>query len=65
MTVRKILYVADIHLDSPMLRLEEYQGAPVDRIRSATRSALAKMVDLAISERVDIVVIAGDLCDGD
>ncbi len=65
MTLRRILHAADIHLDSPMLRLEEYQGAPVERIRSATRSALAKMVDLAISEKVDLVVIAGDLYDGD
>ena len=65
MTLRRILHAADIHLDSPMLRLEEYQGAPVDRIRSATRSALANMVDLAISENVDLVVIAGDLYDGD
>jgi len=65
MKLRRILHAADIHLDSPMLRLEEYEGAPVEQIRSATRSALAKMVDLAIGESVDLVVIAGDLYDGD
>ena len=60
MAVRKILHAADIHLDSPLLRLERYEGAPVDAIRNATRQALTNMVDLALSESVDLVVIAGD-----
>ncbi len=65
MCARKILHVADIHLDSPLLRLERYQGAPVESIRNATRRALTNMVDLAIAEQADLVVIAGDLYDGD
>ncbi len=65
MAVRKILHAADIHLDSPLLRLERYEGAPVDAIRNATRQALTNLVDLALSESVDLVVIAGDLYDGD
>ncbi|MGV3485262.1 MAG: metallophosphoesterase family protein [Planctomycetaceae bacterium] len=65
MTVRKILHAADIHLDSPLLRLESYPGAPVDKIRSASRKALTNLIDLAIREQVDLVVIAGDLYDGD
>ncbi len=27
------LHAADIHLDSPMLGLERYENAPLDRIR--------------------------------
>ena len=46
----KFLHVADIHLDSPLRGLERYEGAPVLQIRSATRQALAQVVDLAISE---------------
>lgn len=65
MSHRKILHAADVHLDSPMRNLEAYPDAPVDAFRGATRRALAKLVDLAISERVDLVVIAGDLYDGD
>ncbi len=65
MTVRKILHAADIHLDSPLLRLESYPNAPVEEIRSASRKALTNLVDLAIGEAVDLVVIAGDLYDGD
>jgi DNA repair protein SbcD/Mre11 len=65
MPIRKVLHAADIHLDSPMLRLESYPDAPVETIRSATRKALTNLIDLAIQEQVDLVVIAGDLYDGD
>jgi exonuclease SbcD len=65
MSIRKILHAADIHLDSPMQNLEAYPDAPVDEFRGATRGALSNLVDLAISQQVDLVVIAGDLYDGD
>ncbi|XZE36610.1 metallophosphoesterase family protein [Pirellulaceae bacterium SH501] len=61
----KFLHAADIHLDSPLKGLEKYEGAPVDEIRDAARKALARLVDLAIEQSVDFVVIAGDLYDGD
>jgi DNA repair exonuclease SbcCD nuclease subunit len=65
MSIRKILHAADIHLDSPMQNLEAYPDAPVEEFRGATRAALNNLVDLAISQKVDLVVIAGDLYDGD
>jgi len=61
----KFLHVADIHLDSPLLGLARYEGVPVDEVRSATRTALTNLVDLAIEEEVAFVVIAGDIYDGD
>lgn len=61
----KFLHCADIHLDSPLLGLDRYEGAPVDELRGATRRAFRDLVDLAIREGVDFVVIAGDLFDGD
>ena len=61
----KFLHAADIHLDSPLLGLERYEGAPVDEIRGATRRAFENLVQLAIRETVDFVLIAGDLYDGD
>ena len=60
----KFIHSADIHLDSPLHRLEVYDGAPVDRIRQASRRALENLVDLALGEAVDFVLIAGDLFDG-
>lgn len=61
----KFIHTADIHLDSPLQRLEAYEGAPVEEIRQASRRAFEKLVDLAIDEAVDFVLIAGDLFDGD
>ncbi len=61
----KFIHAADIHLDSPLRGLERYEGAPVDKIRGATREALVNLVDLAIAERAAFLLIAGDLYDGD
>jgi DNA repair exonuclease SbcCD nuclease subunit len=63
--VFKFLHAADIHLDSPFLALSKYPGAPVEKIKLATREALANLVTLAIDESVAFVVIAGDVYDGD
>ena len=65
MSVRKILHAADIHLDSPLQKLDVYENAPVEQIRGASRRALENLVQLAIDQTVDLVVIAGDLYDGD
>ncbi len=59
------LHAADIHLDSPLTGLSQHDEAPTETIRVATRVALTRLVDLAIAEKVDFVLIAGDLYDGD
>jgi DNA repair protein SbcD/Mre11 len=61
----RFLHAADIHLDSPLHGLSRYEGLPVEEIRSATRSAFDNLIQCAIDESVDFVVIAGDLFDGD
>lgn len=61
----KFIHVADIHLDSPLMGLEYYEGAPVDEIRGASRRALENMVEFAIEEECAFVLIAGDLYDGE
>jgi len=61
----KFLHAADIHLDSPLHGLQRYEGAPVAEIRGATRRAFDNLIDLAIDESVDFVLLAGDLYDGD
>jgi len=59
------LHAADIHLDSPLHNLDLYEGAPVEEFRQATRRAFENLINLAISEKVAFVLIAGDLYDGD
>jgi exonuclease SbcD len=61
----KILHAADLHLDSPMGGLEIYDGAPVEEVRSATRRALVNLVDFCRSQEVALLLLAGDLYDGD
>ncbi len=60
----KFLIAADVHLDSPLHGLSQYPGAPVDLLRGATREALKNLVRLALEEQVSLVLLAGDLYDG-
>ena len=64
MTSFSFIHAADIHLDSPLLGLSTYEGAPVELLRNAPRAAFSKLIDEAIREHVDFMVIAGDLYDG-
>jgi exonuclease SbcD len=65
MSLFSFIHAADIHLDSPLLRLERYEGAPVEELRQATRRAFGNLVQLATGEGVAFVLIGGDLYDGD
>ena len=61
----RFIHTADIHLDSPLKGIEAHEDAPVEEIRGATRRAFDNLIDLAIEEEVDFILIAGDLYDGD
>ena len=61
----RFIHTADLHLDSPLQGLEYHEGAPVALLRGATRRAFENVVQLALDEAVDFVVIAGDIYDGD
>ena len=61
----RFIHAADIHLDSPLRGLSRYEGLPIEEIREASRSAFDKLIRFACSEKVDFVVIAGDLFDSD
>jgi len=61
----KFIHAADVHLDSPLRGLERYEGAPLEALRCATRRAFENLIALALSEAVDMVVLAGDLYDGE
>ncbi len=60
----RLLHLADLHLDSPMRGLSVHEGAP-DTAASCTREAFEGAVRFALKERVELVVIAGDVYDGD
>lgn len=58
----RFVHIADVHLDTPFAgRSAELRG----RLRQACRDALGRAVELALEERVDAFLIAGDLFDAD
>ncbi|HMO31238.1 DNA repair exonuclease [Enterovirga sp.] len=61
----RFVHAADIHLDSPLRSLALRDGALAELIGNATRRAFVRIVDLCLEERVDALLIAGDLYDGE
>lgn len=61
----RFIHTADLHLDSPLRGLASRDDAPVDELRGASRRALDNLIDLAKTENVDFVIIAGDVYDRD
>jgi DNA repair protein SbcD/Mre11 len=61
----KVVHAADLHIDSPLRGLARYEGAPVEQIRGATRRALENLVELCRQEQAALLLIAGDVFDGD
>ncbi|MEY4613771.1 MAG: hypothetical protein RL179_1744, partial [Planctomycetota bacterium] len=57
----RFIHAADIHLDSPLKGLAKRHNLPADKILSATREALKNLVTLAIDQKVDFVLLAGDV----
>lgn len=60
----KILHTADIHLDSPLRSLALRDAALRAEVEAATRAAFGRIIDVALSEGVAALLIAGDLFDG-
>ena len=61
----RFIHAADIHLDSPLKGLANRHNLPTAKILAATRDALINLVTLAIDQKVDFVLLAGDIYDGD
>jgi DNA repair exonuclease SbcCD nuclease subunit len=61
----KLVHAADLHVDSPLTGLDRAGGAPVAKIRGATRRALENLVELCIDEGARLLLVAGDVYDGD
>ena len=61
----RFVHTADLHLDSPLKSLATRDPSLAHAVRTASRTALTRTVDLCVDEAVDALVIAGDLYDGD
>ncbi|ESY85928.1 seribe.threonine protein phosphatase [Mesorhizobium sp. LNHC220B00] len=63
--VFRFVHTADVHLDSPLRSLAMRNATLAELVGDASRQAFVAIVDLCLTERVDALVIAGDLYDGD
>ncbi|MGV3651220.1 MAG: metallophosphoesterase family protein, partial [Devosia sp.] len=63
--VFRFIHTADLHLDSPLRSLALRNAELAELVGDATRQALVRIIDLALEEQVDALVIAGDLYDGE
>ncbi len=61
----RFIHTADVHLDSPLETLALKDAEAADVVANATRQAFSNTIDLCIDERVDALMIAGDLYDGE
>lgn len=65
--MKKITFIhaADLHLDSPMLGLKHLPQTIFQRLKESTFTSFSNIIDTAIKHRVDFVILAGDLFDGE
>lgn len=57
------LHAADLHLDSPFRGLTRVPPVVRERLKESTFASCRRLIQLAKSEKVDFVVLAGDLYD--
>ncbi len=58
------VHCADLHLDSPFEGLHALEPQVAAVLREATFQAFNNVIDLALKERVDFIIVAGDVYDG-
>ncbi len=57
------IHAADIHLDSPMVGLQGLPKNIFQRLQESTFKAFTRVIDAALTNSVDFVILAGDLFD--
>ncbi|NIK12667.1 metallophosphoesterase family protein [Alkalibacillus almallahensis] len=59
----RFIHTADLHLDSPFKGMREVPENILYDVQNATLKAFERLIELAVNEQVDFVVIVGDLFD--
>lgn len=60
----KFVHAADLHLDRPFSGLSEAEPKIADLLHEATFKAFDNIIELCLSEKVDFLLVAGDVYDG-
>ncbi len=61
----KFIHTSDLHLDTPFRSLSSFNKELAGRLKDATVKSFEKIVDLAITEQVDFLLVSGDIFDGE
>jgi DNA repair protein SbcD/Mre11 len=61
----RFIHTADLHLDTPFKGLGDWNPELAGRLKDATYRSFGNIIDLAITEKVDFVLIAGDIFDSE
>lgn len=59
----RFIHTADLHLDRPFEGLSELPRSLHERVKESTFKALDRLTDRALAERLDFLIIAGDVFD--
>lgn len=65
MTKIRFIHAADLHLDTPFKGLSNVNHELAGRLKDATVKSFQRIIDLCISEKVDFLLIAGDIFDSE
>ena len=60
----RFLHCSDLHIDSPFKGLSLVQPSLAEKLRNSTHQSFQNIVKLALQEKVEAVLIAGDIYDG-
>lgn len=64
MTTFRFIHCSDLHIDSPFKGLSSQVPSLTESLRESTFRSFNNIVKLAVEEKVDAVLIAGDIFDG-
>ncbi len=65
MTSIRFFHVADLHLDSPFKGVTSMPNHQLKTLRASTFEAFQKLIQTAVDEKPDFVLIVGDIYDGE
>lgn len=63
MTTFRFIHCSDLHIDSPFKGLSAVEPRLARRLLESTYKAFNNIVDLAVQEKVDALIVAGDVYD--
>ena len=65
MTKVKFIHTADLHLDTPFKGLSNWNSDLASKLKDATFKSFRKIIDLCLNEKVDFLIISGDIFDSE